>query len=232
MMHSNPPSKNVNGFTLVELLIAISILSMLLATATYSYSIVAAKWEKVLNNFSESAARTKHIDFAYQIIAGIQSYVVKDSTGKPAFFFVGHEDRLLATTYHGIFSDAPEIFRLSALEKENGKFDLVYQSLSTDEVFITTSDQEVSFETATVLLTDLDSVQFEYFGWRHVYEKTDDEGNGYKPVWQESYSGITARYMPSKISLILVKNELPLKFVVDLQTDVETWLSPYSDSDT
>jgi len=226
------PAKS-SGFTLIELLISISILSMLLFTASYSYSLLSSRWDKELGQFSVSQKSAKNLEMTQRLLEGIQSHIVVDKNRKPVFFFVGHQDSLLAVSQAGLFSgDYPEIFRLTVVKKENGLVDIIYQSSSTEYTLLTRVEQTVDFSKSLLLFADLEAVRFKYYGWRHISEKTDDDKKGSSEVWFDRYSGIDSQFMPSSLRLTLVKDGQELVIPIDLQINVEEWLSPYFDRDS
>jgi len=220
------------GFTLIELMIAISILSLLLFTGSYSYSLMSQRWNKELGQFSNSAKITKNLDLLQRLLTGVSPFVVVDNKRKPSFFFIGASNSLLAVSNTGLFSNNyPEIFRLTALEKENGLVDLIYQSESTENVLLTGTDQSIDFTKKVVLFSDLDSVSFRYFGWKNIFAKNSRSETGVKKEWQNNYSGIDKQLMPNLFTLILIKNGKNLSFPVVLEEGSEHWLSPYFDSE-
>ncbi|MDX2370001.1 MAG: type II secretion system protein [Colwellia sp.] len=226
-------SSKSSGFTLIELLISISILSMLLFTASYSYSLISSRWDKELGQFSVSQKSAKNLEITQRLLEGIQSHIVVDVNKKPVFFFVGHQDSLLAVSQSGFFSgDYPEIFRLTVVKKENGLVDLIYQSSTSENVLLTRVEQTIEFSKSLLLFSDLESIKFEYYGWRHITEKTDDDKKGFVEVWSDRYSGIDSQLMPSSLRLILTKNDKILNIPIDLQVDSEEWLSPYFERDS
>ncbi|MDT0602814.1 prepilin-type N-terminal cleavage/methylation domain-containing protein [Thalassotalea castellviae] len=225
--------KAIKGFTLIELMIAISILSLLLLTGSYTYSLMSSRWSKELGNFAIAEKNAKHIELTQRLLEGIQSFIVVNPQKKPFFFFIGHNTSLLAVSQSGFFAnEVSEIFRLSAVEKSSGLFDLVYQSKSTQNLLLKGTEQIIEFDQSLVLFSDLTQISFEYFGWRNIDEKTNDEQNNFAPFWQQSYSGIDKQYMPEKLTLTLVKNNKILVMPIMLQTNVQSWLSPYINSDT
>jgi len=221
------------GFTLIELLISISILSLLLFTGSYSYSLMSTRWNKELGQFSTTAKIAKHLELTQRVLEGIQSHIVVDKTKKPYFFFIGHQNSLLAVSQAGLFSGYfPEIFRLTVLEKSTGLVDLVYQSVSSESVLLTNTEQQIDFSKNIILFSDMEQIKFEYFGWKNYNEKTDDESNNYKESWHSNYSGIDRQYTPSKLRLTIVNSGHALVIPVELQVDVEKQLSPYFNSDS
>lgn len=231
-MNRGVRQSNTQGFTLIELLIAITILSLLLFTGSYSYRLLSSHWNKELGQFSTTARVAKHLTLTQRLLEGVKSHIVVDGVNIPSFFFIGHQNSLLAVSQSGLFSGSyPEIFRLTAVEKASGLVDLVYQSTSTENILLKGTEQQVNFSQSLVLFSDLDLVKFEYFGWRNFDEKSDDQNNGFKQSWHDNYSGIDSQYMPSKMRITMVLEGNSLSFPITLQTEVESWLSPYFDRD-
>jgi hypothetical protein len=190
-------------------------------------------WDKELGQFSVTQKSAKNLEMTQRLLEGIQSHIIVDKNRKPVFFFVGHQDSLLAVSQGGLFSgDYPEIFRLTAMKKENGLFDLIYQSNTTEKVLLTRVEQSIDFSKSLLLFSDLDNVRFNYYGWRHISEKTDDDQKGYSEAWFDRYSGIDSQFMPSSLRLTLVKEGQELVIPIDLQINVEEWLSPYFERDS
>tara|TARA_R110000772_G_scaffold154487_1_gene265506 strand:+ start:9023 stop:9718 length:696 start_codon:yes stop_codon:yes gene_type:complete len=224
--------KVTRGFTLIELMIAISILSLLLFTAGYSYSLLSSRWNHELGQFSSSAKRIKHLGLTQKLLEGVQSFIVVNDDDKPFFFFIGNNDSLLAVSQAGIYdNDAPEIFRLTALKKAEGSFDLIYQSTSTKITMLKKTNQNIEFTKTLILFSGLDNVVFNYYGWNHFDDKSNSNGAN-KQTWYSKYSGIDRKYMPSKMTLTLTMNGKDLILPISLQQDVEKWLSPYIEKDS
>ncbi|MGL1957061.1 MAG: type II secretion system GspH family protein [Colwellia sp.] len=217
-----------NGFTLIELMISISILTLLLFIGAYSYSLMSERWNKELGKFSSTAKTAKHLELLQHLVEGVQPYVVVDDQKKPSLFFIGNKTSLLAVSRAGLFSDEfPEIFRLTTVEKENGKVDFIYQSASTKNILLTGTNQEIIFDKKLILFSNLDQVMFRYYGWSHLYIKNAIDKSVKKPQWFERYSGIDNQLIPEKYIITLTKEGENLTIPVTLETNPERWLAPY-----
>lgn len=216
------------GFTLIELMIAITILSLLLFTGSFSYSLMSERWNKELGQFSQSAKQAKNLELLQRLLEGVQPYVVVDKNKKPSFFFIGDNNSLLGVSRSGLFeTEYPVIFRLTANVKESGTVDLVYQSASTKNILLIGTDQSIEFTKQVVLFTGLDKVEFSYYGWSHLYEKSAEIKNSNNQRWYERFSGIDNQLMPEKYSVTLIKDEQKLSIPVLLEDKPERWLAPY-----
>ncbi|MEW6989432.1 type II secretion system protein J [Colwelliaceae bacterium 6441] len=220
--------KNQKGFTLIELMISISILTLLLFTGSYTYSLMSERWNKELGQFSESVRTLKSIEILQRALEGVHSFVVVNDKNKPSFFFIGDGDSLLSVTRSGIFtSDYPEIFRISAIKNEQGLFDLVYQAESTQNVLLTGTDQSIEFNNDITLFNDIEDISFTYFGWHSFVSKSFRAESGDKPLWYTRFSGIDNQMMPENFQLILKREGVELVIPIRLEQNSERWLSPY-----
>jgi prepilin-type N-terminal cleavage/methylation domain-containing protein len=216
------------GFTLIELMISITILTLLLFTGSYSYSLMSERWNKELGQFSSSAKTSKNLVLLQSLLEGVQPYVVVNSKKTPSFFYIGDKTSLLAVSRSGLFSgEYPEIFRLSTITKENGKVDLLYQSASTEDILLTGTEQNINFSREVVLFQNLDEVNFSYYGWEHLYQKNAEDKKGKVALWSERFSGIDNQLMPEKYGMTLIKSGNSLSFPIQLEAKPERWLAPY-----
>lgn len=219
--------KMSKGFTLVELLISVVILTLLMFVGSYSYSILSERWNRDLGNFKETNSLAKHLVMLQRSINGVIPLVVRHQQ-TPVFFFEGSEKSLLAVTSNGLFSNGePEIFRLELIENKNQKFDLVYQAVSTNESFLLSTEQEIQFTKELIVLKDIDDITFSYLGWDSLAEKSRRQSNRSHLKWYSKYSGIDANLIPEGMKVNLVLEKKVLAFNVHFQHDVENLLSPY-----
>ena len=97
-------------------------------------------WLNILPPINQSAKQAKNLILTKNLLQGIHPFIIINKQArveKPAFFFIGSNNSLLSVSRAGLFNQKyPEIFRIKALEKENGLFDLVYQSSSTKNILL------------------------------------------------------------------------------------------------
>ena len=216
-----------HGFTLIELLISVTLLSMLMFTGNYVYMQLASRWNKELGSFEQNVAQTKAVYLLQATLDGVEPYLIKNNKGRPEMFFVGDDKSLLAMTKRGLIdTQHPEIFRLTTVQNKNGKYDLVYQSVSGSELLLINSEQNIEFTQQKTLLTNLDEVNISYFGWKNVDQMATGEP-AFKPYWQDRYSGIDQQLTPQKIQVTLVKNQQPLVFYNQLDSEANRLFGNY-----
>jgi prepilin-type N-terminal cleavage/methylation domain-containing protein len=215
------------GFTLIELLISVTLLSLVMFTGNYVYMQLASRWSKELGNFEQNAAQAKALYLLQSTLDGIEPYLIKNKKGRPEMFFVGGSSSLLAITKRGLIDTAyPEIFRLTAVQNSQGKYDLVYQAISGSELLLINTEQNIKFTQQIILITNLDEVTIRYFGWQSLEQKAS-QIPGIKPHWQISYSGIDQQLIPQKIQVTLIKNQQTLVFYNQLDSEANKWFGNY-----
>lgn len=215
------------GFTLIELLISVTLLSLLMFTGNYVYMQLASRWNKELGSFEQNAAQTKAVYLLQNTLDGIEPYLIKNNKGQPQMFFVGGSDSLLAITKRGLIdTQNPEIFRLTAVQNPSGKYDLVYQAISGSDLLLINTEQNIEFTRQKILLTNLDEVNINYFGWKNLDEMSIAEPQ-FTAHWQSTYSGIDQQLTPQKLKVTLVKNQQPLTFYSQLDKQANAWYGNY-----
>jgi prepilin-type N-terminal cleavage/methylation domain-containing protein len=215
------------GFTLIELLISVTLLSLIMFTGNYVYMQLASRWNKELGSFEQNAAQTKAIYLLQNTLDGVEPYLIKNKNGRPEMFFVGGSNSLLAITKRGLIdTQNPEIFRLTAIQNPQGKYDLVYQAISGSELLLINTEQNIEFTQQKTLLTNLDEVTINYFGWQSLDEMAS-QVPGVEPQWQASYSGIDQQLTPQKIQVTLIKNQQTLVFYNQLDSESNKWFGNY-----
>ncbi|NMP32947.1 prepilin-type N-terminal cleavage/methylation domain-containing protein [Thalassotalea sp. M1531] len=220
-----------NGFTLIELLISISILSLILLLGSYSYSLLAERWQSALTKFDLVEKDTRAFSLFNAVLSGIYPSVIYEKSNgsiRPSFFFSGSEDRLLSVTRGGLLNDFyPEVFRLVATKNSNGKIDVIYQ-LSALKQPITSIEQEVTFSNNIELFSDLDVFELRYLGWDSIQEKDAGLEQGLGPTLRPMFSGIENQMLPDKVFANISKNGKKMTFYVSLDNNASRFLEVYS----
>lgn len=225
--------KSNHGFTLVEIMISISILSLLLFTGSYVYRTISIHWDRELGQFSENFSQARSFNLLNEIISGAAPLVLVNSEGNtsvPAMFFVGGNDSLLSLTKTGvIYPENAEIFRLTTVRNSQGKLDLVYQSVAFRDNLILQTQTQINFKHKLTLLTDLDDVVFRYFGWENFnVKKADIEQNAIRQKnWFSSYSGVDRQLMPEKVEVIVEKAGKSMRIQIELDPNSDRHLTHF-----
>jgi prepilin-type N-terminal cleavage/methylation domain-containing protein len=226
------PIDKQSGFTLIELLIVTILLSLLMFSGTYAYSLFTNKWQSELGHFNQSNLQATGFVHLQKILANISPYVIRTDNNQPAFFFVGGPDSLLAITHDGLFTDnSAEAFRLSSVKAADGTYQLLYQARSLANMAIINESQSVEFSDEIVLVDRLDKIQFRYFGWSSYGDKKSQSADNLvgEIKWYDVFSGIDKQLTPEKIVLKLTQGDKHIPISVNLDHDADRWLSSYFD---
>ncbi|TMP45684.1 hypothetical protein CWB96_10900 [Pseudoalteromonas citrea] len=221
-----------SGFTLIELLIVTLLLSLIMAVGTYSYSLFVDNWQKELGNFNRTKNFTVSVQRVDRLLENVYPYVLIKNNAEAGLLFVGSKSGLLSVTYNGLFNDgSPEVFRISKIENENGRFDLIYQAMSLKYVNIIHEDQPIEFTHKVEIVKDVSDVDFNYYGWSSFRLKSQSTNNE-QPKWSSKYSALNTQLLPEKMTMTIKRDNksVILRYAYDLES--ERWLSSYSDSET
>ncbi|CCQ10318.1 hypothetical protein PALB_11830 [Pseudoalteromonas luteoviolacea B = ATCC 29581] len=218
------------GFTLIELLISLIILASLMTIASTAYRQYISYWQKSDSKFVQTYETYKGIENLRLVLTGLMPHVVRDSRQSPFFFFVGSANNLLGITRNGLFdSRFPEVFRISFVNDESGKSQLIYQATSLKHFQLLKVDQTIHYEHSVVLLPDVSDISFSYVGYDSLEEATSADGQ--PKEFKELYSGIDKRLLPTRINLMLWLGKDEVTISADLHEKSYQELSPYFEVD-
>lgn len=192
--------KNTAGFTLLELLIATSLLSMTIFIGSYAYSLFSTAWTKRLGDFDMAANQLRNLYLLRQVVSSTAPFIVTKEK-KSIIYFYGEHDKFRGVSYNGIFADdKPVIFQFSL---QHGQ--LLYSESDYQPELLNASDTMITFEKSISLLPDCDQVTFKYFGWKNLDAKqaitTDENQYQRNKEWSDTYSGEVRRLLPEFITL-------------------------------
>lgn len=223
---------NQKAFTLIELLIVTTLLSLLMFTGSYAYSLFTNKWQSELGQFSKINKQMMAFHRIETLLTNLTPYPIRQDNSQPAFLFIGNKDSILAVTHDGLFSqNSAEAFRLSSVKTSDGTYQLLYQAKSLEHTAILTESQEIIFTNEIILLDNLNKIEFYYYGWSSYQEKksrTADNQAGSKK-WYEVYSGIDKQLTPEKIEIKLTQGKKQITINLNLDTQTDRWLASYFD---
>lgn len=194
------------GFTLIEILISLVILSMLVTLAGSAYSIYIDRWKDNLGDFQQQLNETRGTMLVDQALQNVFPFVVENSeetqreSNELGLFFFGDENRLEAIVGSGVFNYAnAAIFKLI---KDDDK--LVYFERSTADVLLLKANQEFTYNRKLTYTDNIESVSFRYYGWPSYQQKLDYlSGNATTDSrqWFTRYYGPERGLLPERIEL-------------------------------
>lgn len=207
-------SNKAQGFTLIEILIAMLVLSMVMFIGSLSFSTFSQRWQKDMGSFTAEVANAKNLVLLQNTINGIANYIVKDSDDDPVYFFRGNDKYLVFVTNKPVFSIGEQaLIRLSVRVNQDGSQQLVYEESPFERSPIVYLDELPEAKYSQVLLSDED-IRFNYYGWQDQQQRSDYyEGQATSPKWIPEYLGEQSGMLPYAINITWGKNE-PIIFPV------------------
>ncbi|WP_394200801.1 type II secretion system protein J [Shewanella waksmanii] len=193
-------NKSHQGFTLIELLISTALLSLILFIASYSYSLFSNNWQKELGNYKQTAAFVKNVELTKRTLQSTVPLVVTKPDTKKGLYFVGESNSITAASEYGVFNNQGVIYRISledALENSQIK-QLVYREVNANNIILSTPSQGFQFTHRLVVVDNVVSVDFEYYGWATLNDKNVQMSGIGKAdkSWHKKYDSIATGLFP------------------------------------
>jgi len=196
------------GITLIELLIAMSILSLIMALASYGFSLFAGYWERTRGSFDQSSARLQRLSLVIQSVEASVPWLVKDAKNDIGFYFLGREEGFTFVTTEPVFaSNGMAVARVFRERDGVSRFRLVYEEAPLVGVDLERADQVLPFGHRILVLTNLESLSFRYFGYSSAVTRgmgMDDERSVEASAkWLTNFDGLDAGLNPLRVGMNL-----------------------------
>ena len=188
------------GFSLVELLVAMVILSLIVLVSTQSFSLFTQRWDGRLEHFDERFDELRARWVVRDLLTSIHPFIVKNPAGRDRFYFEGNRNGFVAVASQSVFDkEVPAVVRLSFVIAKGGKYDLTYEEwpMVTDQLRSTT--QNIPWSAPILLASDVTAPDFAYFGIPKNGGATRDGSNDAR--WFENYNSLQTFYHPFAIQL-------------------------------
>lgn len=197
--------RTLKGFSLLEMLVAIVVLSVVIGISTLAYSTFIRQWDGHLGRFDEAQAQYQRLEWLAGALHDTLPYLVRDQNGATGVYFLGRDDGLTLVTMSPIFAiGEPALIRVFREPDQDGKWQLVYEEAPFAADLLARTDQRMDFRHRLVIATSLPLPRFRYFGLTdaQTLSMIDDVAAAGR-AWSEEYDGMRRRYHPDKIELSL-----------------------------
>lgn len=202
------------GFTLIEILIAMLVLSIVMFIGSLSFSTFSQRWQKDMGSFTQEVANAKNLVLLQKAFSGISNYIVKDDDNEPVYFFKGNEKYLMFVTNNPVFTtDGQALIRLSVTIRADGRQQLRYEEapFEISPLLRLTSLPKANY--SQILLTD-NNIRFNFYGWEDQKQRAAFyEGEPMSPKWIQEYFGEKSGMLPYAVNITWGSNE-PIIFPV------------------
>ncbi|XOV79220.1 MAG: PilW family protein [Aestuariibacter sp.] len=215
------------GFSLVELLVAMSLLSMVLFIGSFAHSQYSEVWRKEQSDFEKQYVKVKGVTTLYRILSDIQPYVIKEE--KYAYhYFQGGENILRSIKAQSLLHpEYPAAFSLFIRDNS-----LIYAEKALTAGPMLTENVPGKYDFEIVVVNSLKRLKFEYFGWSNVddWYKTIDSQPALAPSWFGFYSGKDTQIPPMSVKVNLYMEEAPAEFIVPIRFFFPDQIEFYNES--
>ena len=215
------------GFTLIEMLVSMVILSGVILLSTSSYSLYITKWGDNFGKFNQVLERSKNIELLTKVLVNTRSYVFKDK-GIYKYYFESSPQKVLAIT-ESSFSDPEEaaLYKLELEETEEGTTELTYQEVNTQKSWLIDPNQEKQWTEKQVILSFSTEAHFQVFGWG-----SRDDANNYNQLqykWHDDFKAAERSMMPEKLKIVDSYTEA--EYIFSFLDKGQRYLTIYLDED-
>ena len=215
----------LKGFSLLEMLVAVVVLSMVIGISTYAYSMFIRQWDGRLGRFDEAQAQYQRLEWLAAALEDTLPYVVRDDEGALGFYFLGREEGLTLVTMSPIFAiGEPALIRVFREPDEEDAWKLVYEEAPFAGTLLVHPDQRMDFRHRLVIARGLPRPVFRYFGWTDLRSRvTVEESLSAERLWFDEYDGIVRQFHPEKIELRLGREAAVIEFPVRIDALVTAY---------
>ena len=215
----NWSGKNNGGFTLIEVLIATLVLSMVVYLATISYSLFLDTWQrKRLSDITAIQEYRTHL-LLRNSLESIFDYYVTDPKSERSIrwypFFKGGKESLEFVTLSSVFHKGkPAVARIRLKKGEVDDLKaLIYEETSLDQTYLKYNDDPIEYKNGMQIYDNLKTIRIRYFGvWEGRFDPAKETVvMEYK--WQETFEGKERNAVPDTIEMIVESAEGETKLV-------------------
>lgn len=115
-------NKTAKGFTLIELMLATSLLMLIMFSGYYAYSLYTQKWQKRVQVFWQGTEQSIALNTLNRMLTSINSYVVKGKGDKACVYFFGTDNTMRFVTDFPIYSKSTAIVELEVREENEEQY--------------------------------------------------------------------------------------------------------------
>lgn len=195
--------RSLKGFSLLEMLVAVTVLSMVIGISTYAYALFIRQWDGHLGRFDEAQARYQRLEWLAASLQDTLPYVVRDSADDFGFYFLGRDEGLTLVTMSPIFGiGEPALIRVFREPDAGGSWRLVYEEAPFAGSLLARADQRMEFRHRLVIARGLPRPVFRYFGWPDLQSRLMvGESPTDERAWFDEYDGLRQHFHPEKIEV-------------------------------
>jgi len=199
---------NKTGFTLIEILLSMVILSSVIFVGSLSFSVYSEKWQSGIGDFDAVYEESRNILLMQKMFVGASNYIIKNEQNDVAYFFEGTAERLAFVSNNPIYNPtSPAVVTLHIETNREGLQDLVYSEYSFENQLLLNKNQSLQTNFSMVLFSR-ENMRFNYFGWETNEQRiASNDGQDFVPVWRKIFDADESGMLPFAVSIIWLNSE-------------------------
>jgi len=231
-----PNYKANKGFTLVEMLVSMVLLSMVLLIASKAYALFSDRWNGRLGHFNKSMTQAKQFILVQETLKSIVSYVVVDDDKQAKIYFEGNRNGFVAVTLRSLYTpEVAAVMRLQVSQNADFTYTLSYQEFAMTQQLLTNMTQPINFSEPIVLFDNLTNIDFQYFGWpstKSKYWQADTSSGRQEPqAWFDEYNSLEINLQPEQIKINFTSSQGEYSLQVKLVSSISSTYNKYSNEE-
>lgn len=235
--HSNPKITSSRGFSLVEVMIALVILMMVLFIGNLAYRTYSTYWHKELGDFEQQVSELKGITNVHSIIRNIKPMVFRGGKLGGYVYFEGGDSIIRAIANEAIsVTGSAAAFEVQVVNNNSDGVDVIYREFPIVDTAVIEEAQIGEYGQSINLLTGVEDVRFEYFGWKSyddfaAFERSDNTISLSDKIWFGLYSGKDTLISPEAVKMRIKQNGIWSELVIPLSHFVHDDLTQFVGAD-
>lgn len=195
------------GFTLIELMIATSLLMMVMFSGYYAYSLYSQKWQKRVQVFWHNTEQAAALDSLHKVMSATLPYMVNGKDNKPCVYFKGSNTSASFISSSAIFSAESALIQLRIETiPDSNNVNLIYQEQSIKYNLVLDIEHQPQWQHQIVLLANVADFNLSYFGWQSFGEAIE-QANSEDFVkedtrnWYQNHQSNVSRLLPEMVKI-------------------------------
>ena len=214
------------GFSLVELLISMVLLSVIVLLSSFSYAQFSRYWDGRLGSFDDVFSVLRNGWLLEDILSHVHPYVVRNNAGIPKFYFEGNINGFVAVSKESLSRvDTTSVIRLTLAQNSDGSYDLLYEEAPMSQAALVQLTQRSNFSEPLTLLQSLEDAEFSYFGPEAPPNDSPDIDVRQRDLWTRDYNSAMTLRHPKKVRIQWSSGGEVISWLVDLVQPVEGQLA-------
>jgi prepilin-type N-terminal cleavage/methylation domain-containing protein len=219
------------GFTLIEMLVTMSILAMVVLAGSSAFGFFAQRWDGSMGNFDRSMTNSKNLMLVQEVLDNLIPYMAYDSKNRPTVYFEGNRNGFVAVSSRSLYrQNRMAVVRFSVKQNLDLTYNVLFEEWPMEDDVLIYAKTEVPFLSPLVLFHSVASADFQYFGWSDRLSKTGNGGDKLPqaPSWHKDLNAVASMVAPLKVRLEFNIEDNPYVLMSSLAEQPSNLISKYS----